>query len=44
MLGVTGKDDGLEGSGGNADESSRVQAVVSFFAPTDLTARTGTPS
>ena len=37
MLGVTDKDDGLEGSGGNADESSRVQAVVSFFAPTDLT-------
>jgi acetyl esterase/lipase len=38
MLGVTDKEDGLEGAGGNADQSSRVQAVVSFFAPTDLTA------
>jgi acetyl esterase/lipase len=38
MLGVTDKDDGLEGDGGNADQSSRVQAVVSFFGPTDLTA------
>jgi acetyl esterase/lipase len=37
MLGVTDKADGLEGSGGNPDESSRVQAVVSFFGPTDLT-------
>jgi acetyl esterase/lipase len=36
LLGVTGKDDGLEGKGGNEDESSRVQAVVSFFGPTDL--------
>ncbi len=36
MLGVTDKADGLEGTGGNPDESSRVQAVVSFFAPTDL--------
>jgi acetyl esterase/lipase len=39
MLGVTDKDDGLEGSGGNAEASSRVQAVVSFFGPTDLTAK-----
>jgi acetyl esterase/lipase len=38
LLGVTGKDDGMEGAGGNADESSRVQAVVGFFAPTDLSA------
>jgi acetyl esterase/lipase len=37
MLGVTGKDDGLEGEGGNADQSSVVQAVVSFFGPTDFT-------
>lgn len=37
LLGVTGKDDGLEGKGGNAEESSAVQAVVSFFGPTDLT-------
>lgn len=38
MLGVTDKDDGLEGTGGEADQSSRVQAVVSFFGPTDLAA------
>jgi acetyl esterase/lipase len=27
----------LEGNGGHADQSSRVQAVVTYFAPTDLT-------
>ncbi len=37
LLGVTSKDDGLEGEGGNAEQSSAVQAVVSFFGPTDLT-------
>jgi acetyl esterase/lipase len=37
LLGLTTKDDGLEGKGGSADQSSRVQAVVSFFGPTDLT-------
>ena len=37
LLGVTHQEDGLEGEGGNADESSAVQAVVSFFGPTDLT-------
>jgi acetyl esterase/lipase len=37
LLGVTNKDDGLEGEGGNAEQSSAVQAVVSFFGPTDLT-------
>jgi acetyl esterase/lipase len=37
LLGVTRKEDGLEGEGSNAEESSAVQAVVSFFAPTDLT-------
>jgi acetyl esterase/lipase len=36
LLGVTDKTDGLDGEGGNAGESSRVQAVVSFFGPTDL--------
>jgi acetyl esterase/lipase len=40
LLGVTDKKDGLEGEGGNPDESSRVQAVVSFFGPTDLTEKT----
>jgi acetyl esterase/lipase len=38
MLGVTSKEDGLEGDGGWPEQSSRVQAVVSFFGPTDLTA------
>jgi len=37
LLGVTSKDDGLEGKGGNAEQSSAVQAVVSFFGPTDFT-------
>jgi acetyl esterase/lipase len=37
LVGVTEKSDGLEGKGGNADVSSRVQAVVSFCGPTDLT-------
>ncbi len=40
LLGVTTKEDGLEGSGGNPDQSSQVQAVVSFFGPTDFPART----
>jgi len=39
MLGVTGKNDGLEGAGGNPDQSSRVQAVVSFFGLTDFSTR-----
>jgi acetyl esterase/lipase len=37
LLGVTTSDDGFEGSGGNGDQSSQVQAVVTFFGPTDLT-------
>ncbi|MGE3804302.1 MAG: alpha/beta fold hydrolase, partial [Gemmataceae bacterium] len=40
LLGATDKNDGLEGKGGNPEQSSRVQAVVSFFGPTDLAART----
>jgi acetyl esterase/lipase len=38
MLGTMDKEDGLEGEGGYADQSSKVQAVVAFFGPTDLTA------
>jgi acetyl esterase/lipase len=38
MLGVMDKGDGLEGEGGNPDQSSKVQAVISFFGPTDLSA------
>ena len=36
MLGVTDADDGLEGDGGSAPYSSRVQAVVSFFSAADF--------
>jgi acetyl esterase/lipase len=36
MLGVMGKEDGLEGEGGCADQSSQVNAVVAFFGPTDF--------
>lgn len=38
MLGVMDKEDGLEGDGGNPDQSSKVQAVVAYFGPTDMTA------
>jgi acetyl esterase/lipase len=36
MLGTTGGVKELEGTGGNLDRSSRVQAVVDLFGPTDL--------
>jgi acetyl esterase/lipase len=36
LLGTTGGVKELEGKGDNADESSKVQAVVDFFGPTDL--------
>ncbi len=36
MLGLTDPSAGLEGDGGNADQSSRVQAVVNFFGPTEM--------
>jgi len=36
MLGVMDKQDGLEGTGGHPEQSSKVQAVVAFFGPTDL--------
>ncbi len=38
MLGVTGPDDGLEGDVPAGSPSSRVQAVVNYFGPTDLLA------
>ena len=38
MLGVMGNGDGLEGEGGWSDQPSQVQAVVSYFGPTDLLA------
>jgi acetyl esterase/lipase len=36
LLGTTGAVKDLEGAGGNAEQSSRVQAVVDFFGPTDF--------
>jgi acetyl esterase/lipase len=36
LLGTTGGVKDLEGKGGNPDQSSRVQAVVDFFGPTDF--------
>jgi uncharacterized protein (TIGR03067 family) len=36
LLGASGGIEDLEGKGGNADQSSRVQAVVDFFGPTDF--------
>lgn len=37
FLGVTGGVREFEGSGGNADQSSRVTCVVNFYGPSDLT-------
>lgn len=36
LLGTMDKDDGLEGKGGHAGHSSKVQTVVNFFGPTDV--------
>jgi len=36
LVGLTSPEDGLEGDGGNADQSSRVQAVVNVFGPTAM--------
>jgi acetyl esterase/lipase len=36
LLGTTGGVKELEGKGGNAEQSSRVQVVVDFFGPTDF--------
>lgn len=38
MLGTVDSSDDLEGNGGWAEESSKVQAVVAYFGPTNLTA------
>ncbi len=40
LLGTADKSANLEGNGGNPDQSSRVQAVVSYFGPTDFTTKT----
>ncbi len=39
LLGTSDKNDGLEGKGGHPEQSSRVEAVVSFFGPTDFTTK-----
>lgn len=39
LLGLMDSSDGLEGEGGWGDQSSKVQCVVSYFGPTDLTKR-----
>jgi acetyl esterase/lipase len=39
MLGATDRKDGLEGTGGNPDQPSDVQAVVTFFGPSDFSTR-----
>ncbi|QDT04274.1 Carboxylesterase NlhH [Rubripirellula lacrimiformis] len=38
MLGTMDAEDAMEGDGGNPDQSSKVQAVVSFYGPTLFTA------
>ncbi len=38
LLGTMDPQDGLEGSGGHAGQSSKVKAVVAYFGPTDLSA------
>ncbi len=38
MLGTMDNDDGLNDTGGSPGQSSKVQAVVSFFGPTDMRA------
>jgi acetyl esterase/lipase len=40
LLGTADREDDLEGSGGHGEHSSRVQAVVSYFGPTDFTVKT----
>lgn len=36
LVGLTDKNDKLEGDGGHPDQSSRVQAVVNVFGPTEM--------
>lgn len=36
LLGAMDAEDGLEGNGGHPEQSSKVNAVVSYFGPTDL--------
>lgn len=43
LLGTMDPEDGLHGAGGHAEHSSKVDAVVSFFGPTDLGCITQAP-
>ena len=43
LIGLTDKEDSLEGKGGNPDQSSRVQCVVNVFGVTDMTEFDRTP-
>ncbi|MES2459259.1 MAG: alpha/beta hydrolase [Armatimonadota bacterium] len=36
LVGLTKPSDGLEGTGGHAEQSSRVQAVINYVGPTDF--------
>lgn len=40
LMGAADEKAGLEGNGGNAKQSSKLQAVVSYFGPTDFTEKT----
>ncbi len=40
LLGAADEKAGLEGNGGNLKQSTKIQAVVSFFGPTDFTEKT----
>lgn len=42
LMGTADADAKLEGNGGNLEQSSQVQAVVSYFGPTDFTVKTWT--
>ncbi len=41
MLGATGNVKELDGKGGNLDQPSRVQCVIDWFGPSDLTRISG---
>lgn len=43
LLGLMDPKDGLEGDGGNRGYSSKVQAVVNYFGPVDMTLRDWNP-
>jgi acetyl esterase/lipase len=43
LLGLMDPRDGMEGKGGSAGQSSKVQAVVNYYGPTDLSTWAPTP-